>query len=55
MLTRSNFFVTAVSGDDTETAAELQKPCDTTVTLRPSNSNFDNGEGNAAYYNLCVL
>ncbi|XP_025409051.1 rho GTPase-activating protein 21-B isoform X2 [Sipha flava] len=33
-----------VSGDDTETAAELQKPCDTTVTLRPSNSNFDNEE-----------
>lgn len=56
MLTRSNFFVTAVSGDDTETAAavvaELQKPCDTAVTLRPSNSNFDNGEGNAAYYRL---
>lgn len=58
-LTRSHFFVAAVSGDDTEPAAsasaaaavsadELQKPGET-VTLRQANSNFINGEGNAAY------
>lgn len=54
VIKRSNFFFfTAVSADDMETAAaiaavELQKPCET-ITPRPVNSNFDNGEGNAFF------
>lgn len=55
MLTRTNFFVTAVSSDDTETVAaavELQKPCEM-ITLRPTNSSsLDNGEGNSTFLPL---
>lgn len=45
--------VVAVFADNTETATpvvfvEHQKPCET-ITFRPANSNFDNGEGNLIY------
>jgi len=54
-----NFFVVVVSSDDTETvaaaaAAELQKPCEM-ITLRPTNSSFDNGEGNSTFLPLSFL
>lgn len=53
------FFVAVVSSDDTETVAasavELQKPCEK-ITLRPTNSSFDNGEGkNSAFLPLSFL